>query len=69
MFRFGTPQIPGRRISLTGSLICGNRKGIAVADIATQNDLDELSSFGDVVVLESGVNAAGNLIECNDRGP
>ena len=54
--------------SLLGSLVRGNRKGIAVADIATQDDLDELSSFGDVVIMESGVNAAGNLIECNDNG-
>ena len=54
--------------ALLGSLVRGNRKGIAVADIATQDDLDELSSFGDVVIMESGVNAAGNLIECNDKG-
>ena len=54
--------------ALLGSLVRGNRRGVAVADIATQEDLDELSSFGDVVVLESGVNAAGNLMECNDRG-
>ena len=54
--------------ALLGSLISGNKKGLAVADIATQDDLDELSSFGDVVILESGVNAAGNLIECNDKG-
>ena len=54
--------------ALLGSLVRGNRKGVAVADIATQEDLDELSSFGDVVVMESGVNAAGNLIECNDKG-
>lgn len=54
--------------SLLGSLVRGNRKGIAVADIATQGDLDELSSFGDLVIMESGVNAAGNLIECNDKG-
>ncbi|MBF93244.1 MAG: translation initiation factor IF-6 [Euryarchaeota archaeon] len=54
--------------SLLGSLLRGNRKGVAVADIATQEDLDELSSFGDVVVLESGVNAAGNLMACNDNG-
>ncbi len=31
--------------SLLGSLVRGNRKGIAVADIATQDDLDELSSW------------------------
>jgi translation initiation factor 6 len=54
--------------ALLGSLVRGNSKGIAVADIATQEDLDELSSFGDVVIMESGVNAAGNLIECNDNG-
>ena len=29
--------------ALLGSLIRGNKKGIAVADIATQDDLDELS--------------------------
>ncbi len=54
--------------ALLGSLICGNNKGIAVADIATEEDLDKLSSFGEVVILESGVNAAGNLLECNDHG-
>ena len=50
------------------NLIVGNNKGIAVADIATEEDLDKLSSFGEVVILESGVNAAGNLVECNDHG-
>ncbi len=54
--------------SLIGSLLKGNRKGIAVADIATEDELDELTSFGDVVVMQSGVNAAGNLVECNDVG-
>ena len=54
--------------SLLGSLIVGNNKGMAVADIATEEDLDKLSSFGEVVILESGVNAAGNLVECNDHG-
>ena len=54
--------------SLIGSLLRGNRNGIAVADLATEEDLDELTSFGPVVVMESGVNAAGNLIECNDNG-
>ncbi len=54
--------------SLIGSLLKGNSKGIAVADIATEEDLDELTSFGDVVVMQSGVNAAGNLVECNEIG-
>ena len=54
--------------ALLGSLLCGNSKGIAVADIATEEDLDILSSYGEIVILESGVNAAGNLLECNDFG-
>ena len=54
--------------ALLGSLVQGNQHGLAVADIATEADLDELTSFGDIVVLESGVNAAGNLVTCNDHG-
>ena len=54
--------------ALLGSLLRGNKNGIAVADIAFQDELDELTSFGDVVVMQSGVNAAGNLIECNNNG-
>tara|TARA_Y100001935_G_C17294222_1_gene505164 strand:+ start:313 stop:975 length:663 start_codon:yes stop_codon:yes gene_type:complete len=54
--------------TLLGSLIRGNRNGIAVADIATESDLDKLTSYGEVVVMESGVNAAGNLIACNNHG-
>ena len=54
--------------SLLGSLLRGNKYGIAVADIATESDLDKLTSFGEVVVMESGVNAAGNLIACNNHG-
>ena len=54
--------------ALLGSLLRGNKNGIAVADIAFESELEELTSFGDVVVMQSGVNAAGNLIECNDFG-
>ncbi len=54
--------------ALLGSLIRGNKKGIAVADIATEADLDALTSFGDLVIMESGVNAAGNLVVCNEKG-
>ena len=53
--------------ALLGSLLRGNKNGIAVADIAFQDELDELTSFGDVVVMQSGVNAAGNLIESNNN--
>ncbi len=54
--------------SLVGSLLTGTRRGLAVADLATESDIDALTAFGDVVVMESGVNAAGNLLECNENG-
>ena len=55
--------------SLVGSLMAGTRKGIAVADIASKEDIDRLLSYtGGVVVMESGVNAAGNLISATEKG-
>ena len=54
--------------SLLGSLIVGNSRGMAVADIATPGDIDRLTSYGDVVVMESSVNAAGNLLVVNENG-
>lgn len=53
---------------LIGSLLAGNSKGLAVADLATQSDIDSLSSYGDIVVLESGINTAGNLLVVNENG-
>tara|TARA_B100000212_G_scaffold71526_1_gene50431 strand:- start:17779 stop:18441 length:663 start_codon:yes stop_codon:yes gene_type:complete len=54
--------------TLVGALVTGNSKGLAVADIATESDIDILTSFGDVVVMEGGVNTAGNLLLCNEKG-
>jgi len=54
--------------NLVGALVCGNTRGIAVADIATDSDIDKLTAFGDVVVMEGGVNTAGNLLVANDQG-
>ena len=54
--------------NLLGALLSGNRHGLAVADIASESDLDRLTSFGDVVVMEGGMNTAGNLLLCNDQG-
>ena len=45
---------------LVGSLIAGNSRGLAVADI--------LPSYGDVIVMESGINTAGNLLLINEQG-
>jgi len=53
--------------NLIGSLVAGNSHGLAVADIATTEDIDHLTSFGDVVVMEHGVNAAGNLVLCSEQ--
>ena len=54
--------------NLLGALIAGNSNAIAVADIATPEDIDFLTSFSDVVVMESSVNASGNLLVCNENG-
>ena len=54
--------------SLVGALVCGNSRGIAVADIATEGDIDQLTAYGDVVVMEGGVNTAGNLLVVNEQG-
>jgi len=54
--------------ALVGALIAGNSNGMAVADIATDNDIDVLTSYGDVVVMQGGVNTAGNLLLVNEYG-
>jgi translation initiation factor 6 len=54
--------------NLIGALVAGNSRGMAVADIATESDIDMLTSFGDVVVMEGGVNTAGNLLLVNEQG-
>lgn len=54
--------------NLVGALLSGNSKGMAVADIATERDIDALTSYGDVVVMEGGVNTAGNLMVVNEQG-
>ena len=54
--------------NLIGALLAGNSNGIAVADIATEKDIDQLTAYGDVVVMEGGVNTAGNLMIANEHG-
>jgi translation initiation factor 6 len=53
---------------LIGALLAGNSNGMAVADIATESDIDALTAYGDVVVMEGGVNTAGNLLLANEQG-
>lgn len=54
--------------TLVGALVAGTSKGLAVADIATESDIDALTAYGDVVVMEGGVNTAGNLLLANEQG-
>lgn len=54
--------------NLVGALLAGNTKGMAVADIVSDRDIDTLTSYGDVVVMEGGVNTAGNLMVANEQG-
>ena len=54
--------------NLIGALLSGNSHGMAVADIATESDIDFLTSYGDVIVMEGGVNTAGNLLLSNELG-
>ena len=54
--------------NLIGALLAGNSNGMAVADIATESDIDALTSYGDVIVMEGGVNTAGNLLLANESG-
>ncbi len=54
--------------NLIGALLSGNSNGMAVADIATESDIDFLTSYGDVIVMEGGVNTAGNLLLVNELG-
>ena len=54
--------------NLIGALVAGNSRGMAVADIASESDIDMLTAFGDVVVMEGGVNTAGNLLLVNEQG-
>ena len=54
--------------NLIGALLAGNSNGIAVADIASEKDIDQLTAYGDVVVMEGGVNTAGNLLLANEQG-
>ena len=49
-------------------LLLATARGMAVADIATEIDIDALTAFGDVVVMEGGVNTAGNLLLVNEQG-
>ncbi len=52
---------------IIGSLLAGNSNGFVVSGLASQQELDRLSEYREVFLLERGMNAAGNVILACDR--
>ncbi len=52
---------------IIGSLLAGNSNGFVVTGLATDDEIAALSSYRDLMLLEEGMNAAGNVILANDH--
>ncbi|MDD1724997.1 MAG: translation initiation factor IF-6 [Methanospirillum sp.] len=52
---------------IIGSLLAGNSNGFIVTGMATDEELDSLTPYRDVMLLQEGMNAAGNVILANDQ--
>jgi translation initiation factor 6 len=52
--------------SIIGSLLCGNSHGLVVTSLIHDKELDILCEYRDVLLLDGGMNAAGNIILAND---
>jgi translation initiation factor 6 len=51
---------------IIGSLLAGNRHGFVVSGFADKTELEMLSGFRELCLLEHTMNAAGNIILAND---
>ena len=51
---------------IIGSLLCGNSHGLIVTGLIQDSELDLLCDYRDVLLLDGGMNAAGNIILAND---
>jgi translation initiation factor 6 len=51
---------------IIGSLLCGNSHGLIVTGLIQDSELDLLCEYRDVLLLDGGMNAAGNIILAND---
>jgi len=51
---------------IIGSLLCGNSHGLVVTSLIHDKELDILCEYRDVLLLDGGMNAAGNIILAND---
>jgi translation initiation factor 6 len=51
---------------IVGALAAGNQRGVVVSGLASRGEVARISEHRDVMVLEEGMNAAGNIILAND---
>jgi translation initiation factor 6 len=52
--------------AIIGSLVAGNSRGIVVSGLATEEEIDVLAQYREVLLLNESMNAAGNVIMAND---
>ena len=52
--------------AIIGSLVAGNSRGIVVSGLATEEEIDLLAEYREVLLLNESMNAAGNVIMAND---
>ena len=52
--------------AIVGALAAGNRQGVVVSGLASREEIARISDHREVMVLEEGMNAAGNIILAND---
>ena len=52
--------------AIVGALVAGNRRGIVVSGLASRAEVARISEHREVMLLEKGMNAAGNIILAND---
>jgi len=51
---------------IIGSLLSGNSHGLVVTGLIQDSELDILCDYRDVLLLDGGMNAAGNIVLAND---
>ena len=52
--------------AIVGSLVAGNSRGVVVSGLATEEEIDLLAKYREVLLLNESMNAAGNVIMAND---
>ncbi|NLV26970.1 MAG: translation initiation factor IF-6 [Methanomicrobiales archaeon] len=52
---------------IIGSLVAGNSNGLVITGMAKEEEIQTLSEYREIMLLEEGMNAAGNIILANDN--